>query len=682
MTQSLLELKQKKIQYIKGVGPKNSKKFKRLGINSVLDLLFYLPVDFENKRDIKKTTEAEIGETQSFILQIGDISSYTTRGGRKIYSAFAYDNYGSITLTWFHNPKYLFKKIDSEKYYFIYGKVQIYGREIQIAHPEIQEYEKGLQSLKSLMPVYPLTEGLTNNYIRKVVNNGLKLVEGLDDYYPKKFSKNNDLIELNKAFTKAHFPRDKKEFFKAKKRLSFDEFLTFNMIMEKRKNNRETIEKNPYNINYEKNKKFESKLPFKLTSAQKKAVKEIIEQLKKGKTMYRLLQGDVGSGKTVVAAYIIYITVYNQKQAAFMAPTTILASQHYEKLKKYLRPLDVNIQLLTGNTKKREKEDILNNLKQGEIDLLIGTHAMIYDGVDFHNLDLVLIDEQHKFGVEQRKILKSKGNNPHYIIMTATPIPRTTALVYFGDTDITTIDEMPEGRKEIKTGIRFEKDRMKMYKFLKKEVEKGNQVYVVYPLIDENEKMELKSAKKMYKEFVSHFGSEIVGLLHGRLKNDRKDLIMKKFRNNEIKILVSTTVIEVGVDSPNATVLIVEHPERFGLAQLHQLRGRVGRSDKQSYCILFVSNKINEETLKKLKKFAKTNDGFKIAKMDLEYRGSGKLLGKKQHGSLDFKIGDIFNDLDMFKKTKGLAEEIVSENIGNISYKKLKKIYFPEYDEN
>ncbi len=673
------ELRNKNVQYIKGVGPKNSEKLNRLDVNSVLDLLYYIPYDYEDRRNIKKTTEAEIGQSQSFIVQIGDISSYRTRRGKKIYSVFAYDNYGSITLTWFNNPKYLFKKIDKDKYYFVFGEVKVYGKELQIAHPEIVEYEKGLKQIKTMLPVYHLTEGLTQNYLRKIISRALdEYLDRIEDFYPSKFKKKHDLCSLADAIEDIHFPENKNVKNKAYKRLIFDEFLAFNYIMENRKKDRKKIQKEPYNINKQIKNKFLANLPFELTDAQKKVIKEIETDLESTDLMYRLLQGDVGSGKTVVAAYLIYLAYYNDKQSAFMAPTTILANQHYENIKNYLEPLGVSIGLITGSISEKKKKKIIKQTRDGEIDLLIGTHALIYDRVEFAELDLVLIDEQHKFGVKQRKELQNKGNDPNYLIMTATPIPRSTALVYYGDTEISVIDEMPAGRKDIKTGIRFEKDRMKMYEFLKEEIDKNNQVYVVYPLIEENDELDLKSAESMYEEFVDYFKESKVGLLHGKMDDTRKRDIMRKFSNNKISILVSTTVIEVGVDSPNATVLVVEHPERFGLAQLHQLRGRVGRSNKQSYCILFVSNKVNEETFERLKKLTKTNDGFKIAKMDLKDRGSGKLLGKMQHGALDFKIGQVFENRKTFLETKKIAQKMIKHEKKYWNYEKFCSIYFPE----
>ncbi|TYB30927.1 MAG: ATP-dependent DNA helicase RecG [Candidatus Mcinerneyibacterium aminivorans] len=675
------ELKEKNVQYVKGVGPKNSKKLQRLDIDSVLDLLFYIPYEYEDRRNIKKTTEAEIGQSQSFIVQIGNISSYRTRSGKKIYSVFAYDNYGSITLTWFNNPKYLFKKLDDDKYYFVFGEVKVYGRELQIVHPEIVEYEKGLKQIKSLLPIYHLTEGLTQNYMRKIVRKAFdKYLKYVEDPFPESFTEKHQLMDLKKAIKNIHFPKNNELKQKSRKRIIFGEFLAFNYIMEKRKALRKKVKKEPYTVDKEKKQKFVNNLPFELTKAQKKVIREMEKDLTGKNVMYRLLQGDVGSGKTVVAAYLIYIAFYNNKQSAFMAPTTILVNQHYENIKKYLQPLGVKIGLLTGSVSEKKKKEIVSAVKNGTIDLLIGTHALIYDRVEFNELDLVLIDEQHKFGVKQRKDLKNKGENPHYLIMTATPIPRSTALVYYGDTEISIIDEMPEGRKEIKTGIRYEKDRIKMYEFLKKEINKNNQIYVVYPLIEENDELDLKSAESMYKEFVEYFGEEEVALLHGRMKDDKKRKIMTKFSNNEISILVSTTVIEVGVDSPNATVLVVEHPERFGLAQLHQLRGRVGRSDKQSYCILFISSKINEETFERLKKFSQTSDGFKIAKMDLKARGSGKLLGKMQHGALDFKIGNVIENRKLFLKTKKIAQKMIKNSKKYWNYAKYCSIYFPRYN--
>ena len=666
-------------QYLKGVGPAKKKLLSKIGVYSVLDFLFYPPYDYEDRTKILNISNIREGEKATFILKIGRISEHRTKNGRKILSAVAYDEYGSITLTWFFFSKYLHNLLKPGKIYFVYGAVEFYRGEFQITHPELIPYEEGIKNKDKILPVYHLTEGITQNYLRKEIKKLFEQYgEYIEEYYPDEFLEKYALVDIKTAVKNLHFPDSLEIVPLVKKRFAFDEFFSFNYIMEKRKKKRSNIIKKPYVIKYEIEKKFLDSIPFLLTNAQKRVISEIKTDFCSKKMMYRLVQGDVGSGKTIVAAYALYVATKNGYQAVFMAPTSILAKQHYEKIKTYLKPLDIKMKLLIGSTKEKEKKEIIEEAMEGKIDIIIGTHALFYERVKFKKLDLVIIDEQHKFGVEQRKALQNKGENPHYLIMTATPIPRTTALVFFGDTDISVIDELPGGRKPIKTVIRYEKDLPRIFSFIKEEIKKEHQIYVVYPLIEENEKLDLKSAEKMFTEYQKIFGKENVGLLHGKMSDEEKETIMTNFKENKIKILVSTTVIEVGVDSPNATVLIIEHPERFGLAQLHQLRGRVGRNSLQSYAILLISKKLSPETMARLKEFAKTTDGFKIAELDLKYRGSGELLGKQQHGIFNFKFSTLSENKELFLKTKKIVKKVSNQT----KCDEIALLYFPFYQDS
>ncbi len=666
------------VKFVKGVGPKVAALLEKLGIRTVFDLLIYLPYDHEDRRNITTVASVRPGVSQTFIVKIGGFSTHRTRSGKKILSALAYDNTGTVEIVWFHAPAYIEKSIDHDAVYYLFGKADYYNGSVQIAHPEITPYGTGDEQFATLLPVYGLTEGITLNMLRKIMRTALDTFGAVSDYYPQEFSAHHSLSDLAEAIRCCHFPKDGTEKFTARKRIVFDEFLSFNYLMAKRRANRAVVRVTPYTVKAAEEKRFRDMLPFTLTNAQERVIVDIQKDLLSGGMMYRLIQGDVGSGKTAVAAYAMYAAFYNGKQSALMAPTSILAEQHYAKIAALLSPLGVTVRLLIGATKKKDKEAIREELINGTCHVLIGTHALIVENVQFADLGLTVIDEQHKFGVEQRKKLQSKGENVHYLIMTATPIPRTTALVYFGDTDISIIDELPAGRKPIKTVVRFEKSRGKLYDFIKDEIAKGYQTYAVYPLVEDSDTIDLKSAQSMYEEFVAHFGAHDVGLLHGKMAAAEKHAVMERFTKKDIHILVATTVIEVGVDSPHATVLVIEHPERFGLAQLHQLRGRVGRSDIQSYCVLLVSKMLPVETMQRIHEFAETEDGFKIAEMDLEYRGGGKMLGTHQHGEAGFRIGSIVYDKEVFFETKSIAEKMLAAEKRYWDYDAVAQLYFPD----
>ena len=530
--------------------------------------------------------------------------------------------------------------------------------------PVFDEIENSNNTGK-IIPIYPLTFSLTQNTLRKIIENGLQKVQeqgGLPETLPDYILKEYKLENANKANYDIYFPKDFEDFKKARRRLVFEELLSTQLALLQLKNNNLTDKKG---IKFNKNVKMSdviNTLPFKLTKAQLKVLQEIDENMESEKSMNRLLQGDVGSGKTVVAMITAYKTVKSGYQAAILAPTAILATQHMANFEKMLSQFDIKCELLISGISKKNKEDILERLKNGEIDILIGTHAMLEENVEFKNLGLVVTDEQHRFGVKQRATISNKGQNPDIIAMSATPIPRTLALILYGDLDISIIDELPPNRKKIETFAVTKEMTERVNTFVKKQIDEGRQAYIVCPLVEENEELGLKSVIELEEKYKNEtFSNYNVAYLHGKMKAKEKDEIMEQFKNGEIQILISTTVIEVGVNVPNASIMVVENAERFGLAQLHQLRGRVGRGEYQSYCILkFEGN--GKTTKERMKVRCQTNDGFIISEKDLELRGSGDFFGTEQHGIPEFKIANLFEDIDILKKVQNVAIKIMDDD--------------------
>ena len=530
--------------------------------------------------------------------------------------------------------------------------------------PVFDEIENSNNTGK-IIPIYPLTYSLTQNTLRKIIENGLQKVKeqgGLPETLPDYILNEYKLENANKANYDIHFPHDFEDFKKARRRLVFEELLTTQLALLQLKNSNLTDKKG---ITFDKNVKMSdviNTLPFKLTKAQLRVLQEIDENMESEKSMNRLLQGDVGSGKTVVAMISAYKAVKSGYQAAILAPTAILATQHMVNFEKMLNQFDIKCELLISGISKKKKEDILERLKNGEIDILIGTHAMLEENVEFKNLGLVVTDEQHRFGVKQRTKIAQKGQNPDVLVMSATPIPRTLALILYGDLDISIIDELPPNRKKIETFAVGKNMTDRVNAFVKKQIEEGRQAYVVCPLVEENEEMDLKSVEKLYEMYSKEIFSQYrVAYIHGKMKAREKDNIMEQFKKKEIDILISTTVIEVGVDVPNANIMVIENAERFGLAQLHQLRGRVGRGEYQSYCILKFEGK-GENTRKRMKVMCDTNDGFIISEKDLELRGAGDFFGTMQHGLPEFKIANLFEDVETLKLVQSVAMKILSED--------------------
>jgi ATP-dependent DNA helicase RecG len=665
------------IQYVKGVGPKRAKLLKKLGIQTVEDLLFYFPKDYENRSSILKIEDLTVGEKQTF-------KGYIVGSPREIKTSRVIitkvpvkDGTGAVELVWYNQP-YIKNNLKIGEEYIINGKLRFKYGQLIVENPVIEKSEDFKLNTGRIVPIYGLTEGLTQNAIRKIMFNALKeYVQEVEEFFDEEFLSEKRLMDIKSALININFPQNEAYLEQAKYRFKYQELFLLQMALFLMKGSA----KEKKGIKFERVdlKPFIMGLPFKLTQAQVKVLKEIIADMNSHKVMNRLVQGDVGSGKTVVAACSMYIAVKNGYQVAMMAPTEILAKQHYSTLKELFKNTDIKIGLLSGSLSPSNKKEVLEKIKKGDYDIIVGTHALIEDDVVFNNLGLCITDEQHRFGVRQRALLTQKGKNPDVLVMTATPIPRTLALILYGDLDISIIDQLPPGRKKVKTYVISSSVRKKAYEFAMKEVKKGRQVYVVCPLIEESDKISAMSAEIVYREiYKDAFKEAKVGLLHGKMADSEKEKVMEEFVNGKIDILVSTSVIEVGVNVPNATVMIIENAERFGLAQLHQLRGRVGRSEFQSYCIL-ISYSNSDVAKKRLGVLAQTSDGFKIAEKDLEIRGPGEFLGLRQHGLPEFKIANIVEDIDILKIVQKDVEELLKKDPKLENYPKMKNILLNQF---
>ena len=651
----------KDVKYIKGVGPNRVQLLNRLGIFTLEDLITYFPRTYEDRSKPKNICECINGEEVLIEAYAAGRVQEIRLKGKTMYKLVIKDETGSATATWF-NQSYLKNVFKMGEKYKFYGKVTNSFGKITLSSPVFESAEKSSNTGK-IIPIYPLTYKLTQNTIRKIIENGIievdgKLEESLPDYLLKEY----DLLDINNAIKDIHFPKDFKDFSIARKRLVFEELLSTQLALFQLKNNYVHSEEG---IQYSKDVKMSdviNLLPFKLTKAQLRVLEEIDNDMESKKNMNRLLQGDVGSGKTVVAMIAAYKAVKCGYQAAIMAPTAILATQHLESFKSLFDDLGIRCELLISAITKKKKTELLERLKNGEIDILIGTHAIIEDNVEFKNLGLVVTDEQHRFGVKQRTKIVEKGQNPDVLVMTATPIPRTLALILYGDLDISIIDELPPNRKKIETYAVTKGLEERVNNFIKAQINEGRQCYIVCPLVEESEEMDLKSVVELYDKCKNEiFKGYKVEYIHGKMKPKEKDDIMDRFKFGLIDILISTTVIEVGVNVPNASIMIVEDAQRFGLAQLHQLRGRVGRGEYQSYCIL--KYKGSGETVKeRMKVMCDTNDGFVISEKDLELRGTGDFFGTKQHGIPEFKIANLFEDMPVLKQVQGISMKIIADD--------------------
>ena len=628
-----------------------AKRLEKLGIFKLEDFLFHIPFRYEDYSIISKINQIQAGETVTIKGKVEDIQNVYTRRFKTLQRAKIADETGTVDLMWFNQP-FLTRVITKGDLISVSGKVELSKNKFILISPNYEViFENQTIHTGRLVPIYPETRGISSKWLRRQIFKLLEEKGQIKEYLPKKFLEKNSLIDLQQAISQIHFPESLEKEQKARERLSFDEFFQIQLsaLVRKKQWEMEKIKK-AWNVekNKEKIKKLVESLPFELTNAQKKATDEILKDFEKEKAMNRLLEGDVGSGKTIVAAIGIYEAFLNGFQSALMAPTEILANQHFKTLSDLLTPLGLKIELLTG-TRKIQNEDF---------DVLIGTHSLIYKKAKFKNLGFVVIDEQQRFGVEQRSAIRKKGDNPHLLTMTATPIPRTVALTMYGDLDLSILDEMPKERMQIKTWLVPPVKRNNAYAWIEEKVKQGDQVFIVCPFIEESETMvSVKAATKEYERLKKEvFPNLKLSLLHGKMKSDEKNAILKDFRDKKTDILVSTPVIEVGIDISNATIMLIEEAERFGLAQLHQLRGRVGRGAKQSYCLLFTQSK-NPETLERLKSLESIYSGASLAELDLKLRGSGQIYGTIQHGVPQLKVAS-FSDFELIEKTKKEAKEI------------------------
>ena len=651
----------KEVQFVKGVGPNRVKLLNKLNIYTLKDLITYFPRNHEDRSRARRIAECEDGET--VLIKATALTKITEIRARRlsIYRLVVNDESSSCVITWF-NQKYLKDKFKVGQTYTFYGKIENKGGTFEMKSPVFDEDGVDKNTGK-IVPIYPLTSKLSQNVLRKIIESGIdevygNLEENIPDYILQKYK----LLGINEAYKNIHFPSSNSDFIRAKNRLVFEELLALQLALFRLKEGQKYDEKGIKFDSKVRMKDVIDTLPFTLTNAQKRVLNEIDKDMEKDTAMNRLLQGDVGSGKTVVSIVAAYKAVKSGYQAAIMAPTAILADQHLKNFTKMLEPFGIRCELLVSSVTKKNKELILERLKNGEIDILIGTHALLEDNVVFKNLGLVVTDEQHRFGVKQRATIVAKGNNPDVIVMSATPIPRTLALILYGDLDISIIDELPPNRKKIETYAVGKEMEERIVAFVKKLIGEGRQAYIVCPLVEDSDDMDLKSVTALAEKYKTEVFSEYrVEYLHGKMKAKEKDDIMQRFKNGEIDILISTTVIEVGVDVPNASIMIIENAERFGLAQLHQLRGRVGRGEYKSYCIL--KNEGHSKVCKeRMKVMCQTNDGFIISEKDLELRGSGDFFGTAQHGVPELKIANLFENIRELKEVQELASQIIEDD--------------------
>ena len=669
----ILDLHQRAITYLPGVGPKRAEVLqKEVNLASYEDLLYYIPYKYMDRSRFYRVSD--INGSMPYIQLKGRILSFETLGegsAKRLIGKFS-DGTGTIDLVWFKQIHWVTNKLKPDVDYIVFGKPTLFGNSFNMVHPDVDPIEQAAQVAQGLTPYYNTTErmkkiGLNSRALQNLIFN---LLSNLQWQVPEILSpdllQRTKLISLSDALRQIHFPESIEMMRKAQQRLKFDElfFIQLNLLQRADRRKRKQQGLLFARVGDYFNTFYKTYLPFELTNAQKRVIREIRADMGSGRQMNRLLQGDVGSGKTLVALLCMLLALDNQCQACIMAPTEILAAQHYATIQAFLRDMPVKVALLTGSTKKKERNQILPAIAQGEIQIVIGTHALIEEQVVFASLGLAVIDEQHRFGVEQRSRLWSKNViPPHVLVMTATPIPRTLAMTLYGDLDVSVIDELPPGRKPVRTIHRYDTKKAELYAFLRSEIQKGRQVYVVYPLIEGNEKFDYKDLEAGYETFQQVFPEYQVCMVHGRMKPAEKEACMQQFVSGKAQILLATTVIEVGVNVPNASVMVIESAERFGLSQLHQLRGRVGRGAEQSYCILVSSHKLSNDTRKRLEIMVSSNNGFEIAEADLRLRGHGDLEGTRQSGQhVDLKVANLVTDGSLLQYARELAEEILNKD--------------------
>jgi ATP-dependent DNA helicase RecG len=657
------------VQYVKGIGGVRAKMLNKIGIYTVQDLLDYIPRRYLDRSTILSVDKIQIGEEVTVVGRIIHKKKIFQKKKRLIITI--HDGTGELDGVWFNQINFFSKIFKINQEISLGGKVNHYRR-WQIIHPEYDIIEDTVEQLHTgqIISLYPgsqqlKSKGFTSRSFRKIIHNALEkysylIKENLPEYLVKRYS----LLNRKKTYQNIHFPPDLSQLDQPMRRMKYEELFYLQLMMALRHHYyRSPAQGIRMETKGDDIRKVLHKLPFELTPAQRKVLREIYDDLKSGKPMNRLLQGDVGCGKTLVSLIIALIAIENGYQVALMAPTEILAEQHFFNLKELLSGIDIKSCILIGSLKSAKKSKVQETIREGEIDLVIGTHALVQEAVDFKRLGLVIIDEQHRFGVLQRGDLVTKGINPHVLVMTATPIPRTLAMTFYGDLDVSIIDKMPPGRLPIKTVWRNEKKLFEIYDFMRKKVLEGDQSYIVYPLVEESEKIDLKAATEGYNYLQKKIFPELqLALLHGKMKCEEKEKTMRQFKQGLIQILVSTTVIEVGVDVPNATILLIEHAERFGLSQLHQLRGRIGRGNKESFCILVTPEKITEVAKERLNLLEQIQDGFKISEEDLRLRGSGEFFGTKQHGLPDLNFSDLIEDQTIIQVARKDAFDVIQSD--------------------
>lgn len=669
---------------IKYFDEKNIKKLRSLGIKSLYDLFYYFPRSYDDRTNIMKINELRGDEYVVLKASLMKIVAPPTHSGVKMVKATATDGTGIIEIVWFQMP-YLRKTLKLGEEYIFIGQVKR-GYVFQMVNPEFKLSSNQRKiSEGEILPIYSTSKDLPQNSFRRLVKEAVKskkqlFLENIPDNILRKYK----ILGREEALTEIHFPKNSKSIEEAKRRFAIEELLVLEMGILQKRFELDNENHSKYTLEDKKTlvKKYLESLSFSLTKAQKRVITEIYKDLSNGRIVNRLIQGDVGSGKTIVSMILLLYMVENSYQGVLMAPTEILAVQHYLSVKEKFEKLGVRVELLTGSFKGKTKEKLLNDIKEGNVDIVIGTHALIEENVYFKKLGLIIIDEQHRFGVVQRKLLRDKGVLANLVVMSATPIPRSLALSIYGDLDVSVIDELPPGRKPIKTKwISNDEDSEIMYDFIGKKLSQGRQAYFIAPLIEESEKLAAKSTEELYEEVSKKLPMYRIGVLHGRMKNSEKDEVMKRFKNKELDILVSTTVIEVGVDVPNATIMVINNSERFGLSALHQLRGRVGRGEYQSYCFL-VSKTENATSKARVQIMEETQDGFKIAEEDLKLRKSGEIFGTKQSGFSDLKFTDIVHDIKTIKLVKEICVDYLKENRGKIENPYLKYDIEEKFKEN
>lgn len=669
---------------IKYFDEKNIKKLRSLGIKSLYDLFYYFPRSYDDRTNIMKINELRGDEYVVLKASLMKIVAPPTHSGVKMVKATATDGTGIIEIVWFQMP-YLRKTLKLGEEYIFIGQVKR-GYVFQMVNPEFKLSSNQRKiSEGEILPIYSTSKDLPQNSFRRLIKEAVKSKKQLFlENIPESILKKYKILSREEALTDIHFPKNSKSIEEAKRRFAIEELLVLEMGILQKRFEIDNENKSKYTLEDKKTlvKQYLESLSFSLTKAQKRVITEIYKDLSNGRIVNRLVQGDVGSGKTIVSMILLLYMVENSYQGVLMAPTEILAVQHFLSVKEKFEKLGVRVELLTGSFKGKTKEKLLNDIKEGNVDIVIGTHALIEENVYFKKLGLIIIDEQHRFGVVQRKILRDKGVLANLVVMSATPIPRSLALSIYGDLDVSVIDELPPGRKPIKTKwISNDEDSDIMYDFIGKKLSQGRQAYFIAPLIEESEKLAAKSTEELYEEVNKKLPMYKIGVLHGRMKNSEKDEVMKRFKNRELDILVSTTVIEVGVDVPNATIMVINNSERFGLSALHQLRGRVGRGEYQSYCFL-VSKTENATSKARLQIMEETQDGFKIAEEDLKLRKSGEIFGTKQSGFSDLKFTDIVHDIKTIKLVKEICVDYLKENRGKIENPYLKYDIEEKFKEN